>query len=123
MQLPSAVFTTGIVLEIAGGASFGKAHELSSRLEARIKEGVPGVAEVVIHIEPAVDIVVPNAHLLEERNQAKTVKQIVAAGDALCGHGACHDVRLWREESGLAASLHCSLSADMAIYQAHDLSE
>jgi divalent metal cation (Fe/Co/Zn/Cd) transporter len=47
----------------------------------------------------------------------------VALVDAQVGDGACHNVVIWEEEGGLAASLHCSFSAEVSIQQAHDLSE
>lgn len=109
-------------LEVDRDASLEEAHDLASHLEAQVKRGAPEVAEMVAHIEPMGDIARLGAPL-NHRDRAKMEKKIVALVDALVGDGACHNVALWEEESGLAVSLHCSFSPEVSIAEAHDLSE
>jgi cation diffusion facilitator family transporter len=109
-------------LEVDRNASLEEAHRLASQLEAQIKDIAPEVAEVVAHIEPMGDLVTPITPL-DHGNHAQIEKKMVALVDAQVGDGACHNVVIWEEEGGLAASLHCSFSAEVSIQQAHDLSE
>ena len=43
--------------------------------------------------------------------------------NATTGEGTCHHVMIWAEEDGWTASLHCSLSPELSIDEAHQLSE
>jgi len=109
-------------LEVDRDASLEEAHDLASRLEAEVKEAVPQIAEVVAHVEPRGDVV-SLSRQLRHADQATMEKKIVALVDALVGVAACHEVEIWQEQGGLAASLHCSFSPQVSIEEAHDLSE
>ena len=109
-------------LEVDRQASLEEAHDLASMLETQVKEAVPEVADVVAHIEPLGDATSFGRPLVQE-DHAKVEEKIVALVDALVGDGACHDVAIWEEEHRWAASLHCSLSPELTIEEAHDLSE
>ena len=109
-------------LEVDRQASLEEAHDLASMLETQVKEAVPEVADVVAHIEPLGDASSFGRPLVQE-DHAKVEERIVALVDALVGDGACHDVAIWEEGHRWAASLHCSLSPELTIEEAHDLSE
>ncbi len=109
-------------LEVERGASLEEGHDLASRLETEIKEAAPKVAKVVAHIEPMGDIEGSRISLIS-RKHAEVADKIVALTDVLTAPGACHDVTVWEEDSGLAASLHCSFCPAVSVEGAHDLSE
>jgi cation diffusion facilitator family transporter len=109
-------------LEVDRDASLEEAHDLASRLEDLVLEAAPEVAELIAHIEPRGDLDALSAPL-NHRDHARIEKEIVALVDSLVADGACHNVAIWEEKSGLTASLHCSFSPEVSIQQAHDLSE
>jgi cation diffusion facilitator family transporter len=109
-------------LEVPRDASLEKAHDLATQLESEVKEAVPEVADVVAHLEPVGDAASAGARL-EQEERARLEAHIVSLVDGLVYEGACHDVKLWQEEAGFAASLHCSLKGGLSVQEAHDLSE
>jgi len=109
-------------LEVPRDASLEKAHDLASQLEAEVKRAAPEVADVVAHLEPVGDAASIGARL-EHEERARLEAYIVSLIDGLVDRGACHDVQLWREEDGFAASLHCSLETTLSLREAHELSE
>jgi cation diffusion facilitator family transporter len=109
-------------LEVPRDASLQDAHELASQLESEVKGASPEVADVVAHLEPVGDAASTGTHLAhDERTRLEAL--IVSLVDGLVDGGACHDVKLWQEEDGFAASLHCSLETGLSVQEAHDLSE
>lgn len=109
-------------LEVDRDATLQEAHDLATRVEARIKEALPEIADVVAHLEPVGEIATPHARLSHE-DRTRMEEGIVTLVNSVVGEGACHDVAVWEEESRLAASLHCSFSPEVSIEEAHDLSE
>jgi cation diffusion facilitator family transporter len=108
-------------LEVSRDASLEEAHDLATELEARIKDAVPEIAEVVAHVEPMGDASGSAVRLCDEEHATIEMK-IVSLVDALAGEGACHHVAIWQEDAGWAASLHCSLGPELSIQEAHELS-
>ena len=41
-----------VTLGLGGEASLAEAHALASAVEERVREAVPGIADVVVHTEP-----------------------------------------------------------------------
>jgi divalent metal cation (Fe/Co/Zn/Cd) transporter len=41
-----------VTLALGGDASLSAAHSLASAVEERVREAVPGIADVVVHTEP-----------------------------------------------------------------------
>jgi cation diffusion facilitator family transporter len=109
-------------LEVDPQATLEEAHDMANHLEAQVKEAMPMVTEVVTHIEPMGDTVSLSTPM-DLMDQAELEKKVVALANALCGEGTCHDVEVREEGDGLVVSLHCFLSPEMPIQQAHILSE
>ncbi len=109
-------------LEVRRDASLEKAHELASQLESEVKVATPEVADVVVHLEPVGDATGTGARL-EDEERVRLEAYTVSLVDGLVDQGACHDVKLWREEDGFAASLHCSLETTLSVQEAHEFSE
>jgi divalent metal cation (Fe/Co/Zn/Cd) transporter len=109
-------------LEVPRDASLEQAHDLATQIEFEVKEAAPAVVDVVAHLEPVGDIANVGTWL-DHEDRARFEAEIVSVVDGLVDEGACHDVELWEKEDGFAASLHCSLQADLSVQEAHDLSE
>jgi cation diffusion facilitator family transporter len=109
-------------LEVERDASLEHAHELATKLEHEVKEAAPAVAAVVVHLEPVGDTASAGARP-EHGDSAALERRIASLVDGFVEVGACHQVELWEEEAGLAASLHCSLRGELSVEEAHDLSE
>jgi cation diffusion facilitator family transporter len=109
-------------LEVSRHASLEEAHDLATRLEAQVKEARPDICEVVAHIEPVGDAN-GSATPLGGEDHAEMEAKIVSLVDSFVGDGACHHVAIWQEDESWAASLHCSLSPELSIEEAHDLSQ
>ncbi len=109
-------------LEVSRDASLEEAHDLATRLETQVKEARPDICEVVAHIEPVGDAK-GSATPLGGEAHAEMEAKIVSLVDSFVGDGACHHVAIWQEDESWAASLHCSLSPQLSIQEAHDLSE
>lgn len=109
-------------LEVERDATLEQAHDMATSLEALVKEAEPQVDEVVVHLEPLSEEERPG-HRLLGRQHARMEEQIVSLVDDFVSDGACHRVAIWEDEKGLTASLHCSLSPELSVQEAHDLSE
>jgi len=109
-------------LEVERDASLEQAHDVATSLEALVKEAAPEIAEVVVHLEPLSDEERPG-HRLSGSQHARMEAQIVSLVDGFVTEGACHRVAIWEDEEGLVASLHCSLSPELSVEEAHELSE
>jgi cation diffusion facilitator family transporter len=119
--------TDGVVhvefhLEVERDASLEQAHDLATQIECEVKEAAPAVADIVAHLEPVGDAASVGTRVKPE-DRARFEAEIVSVVNGFVGEGACHHVELWKEEDGFAASLHCSLTAELSVQEAHDLSE
>jgi cation diffusion facilitator family transporter len=109
-------------LEVHREVSLEQAHDLATDLESQIKGAAPQIADVVIHLEPVGDAAAIGARPQHE-DRARLEAYIVSLVDGFVNEGACHHVELWQDEDGFAASLHCSLRAELSVQEAHNLSE
>jgi cation diffusion facilitator family transporter len=115
-------FHVALHLEVKRDASLEQAHEMATSLEGLIKEAAPEIVEVVVHLEPLSEEERPG-HRLSGSQHARIEEQVVSLVDGFVTEGACNRVTIWEEEQGLVASLHCSLSPELSVEEAHDLSE
>jgi cation diffusion facilitator family transporter len=109
-------------LEVDRSLSLDSAHDLATRLEERVRQTLPTVVEATVHLEPAGDAEGSSTRV-DRSVQARLEGRIVSSVDEFVGQGKCHQVTIWQEGHGLAASLHCSLSRGLSVEDAHDLSE
>jgi cation diffusion facilitator family transporter len=108
-------------VEVPPAQAVSEAHKTASQLEARLKETIPGLRRIVTHIEPA--------HVVEQV-PTKDPDAYILAGEALRiaqqlhPDGQWHDLDIRVEaDGGYALSMHCYVSGDMAIEEAHRLAE
>ncbi len=111
---PGAAFVD-LHVQVPPGMSTDQAHAIATEVEQRIRQEVPGVAEAVVHIEPARPF--PPTSVWEE-----TFLQLRRLADGL-GLGI-HELHLHaRANGGLLAEMHLEFAAHLSLAEAHALAE
>jgi cation diffusion facilitator family transporter len=106
-------------LEVDDHLSLRQAHDLARHLEGDLKKDSPETVRVNTHIEARGTGVDTGEDVTNEA--ASLVTQVQALVGEQLGPGACHDVRVSRQEGGrLVVSLHCSFDEALPIVQVHD---
>ncbi len=108
--------------EVPDNLSISHAHDRVSAMEESIIREVPGIQEVLVHIEPneGKSICRPAEESISPAIQ-KTLDQLQ---EEFPGLRDCHSVSITRDNEGrLVLSFHCSVSTDLDIGEAHDLTE
>lgn len=108
-------------VEVAPELSLARAHELVTALEQEVLAEVAGVSQVVTHLEPS-DGVDGSAPASE-----RTMEQTRRAVESVCTrtHGivAPHEIEVRARDGHLDLSFHCVVGADVAVAEAHRISE
>ncbi len=95
-----------------------EAHDLASRLEGRMREEMPEIAEVYVHMEP-IEALEGGEVSGDEELVAREVEKVVREmGDLK----ECQGVSVRRSGEKLFVSLNCLLSQNLPIGQAHEVS-
>ncbi len=102
-------------LELRESMPLAEAHDLVSRLEAEIRRDVPGVREIVTHIEP--EAAVGPAALVDAGDVARQVEGLARSVPDLLD---CHDIQVRRSSGHLALSCHCSFSDALPVNEVHE---
>jgi divalent metal cation (Fe/Co/Zn/Cd) transporter len=109
-------------VEVDPALTVGQAHEQVSALEGRLRQVVPEATRVITHIEPA--------HTGSTQRPPPTAEahrlaaQALELARALAPDRHWHDVNIRREpDGGYALSMHCHVSGDMPLEEAHRLAE
>ena len=108
-------------LEVDDILSLDMAHTQASALEETLRQEIPGLAEVVTHIEPIGEFSATRQQLPSDDD--KILKIIQEALDQL---GLCfdpHEVKIRRSAETLSISFHCIMDGETAITEAHALTE
>jgi cation diffusion facilitator family transporter len=106
-------------LEVDDHLSLRQAHDLARHLEDDLKADNPETVSVNTHIEARGTGVDTGEDVTGQ--QAALVAQVQDLVTEQAGPGACHDVRISRQEGGgLAVSLHCTFDEEMSIVHVHD---
>ena len=106
-------------LEVDDHLSLQQAHEMSSHIERDLREDMPDIEQVYVHLESrgtgigdGLDVT-PREHELVEHVRRLT--------DEIAGPSRCHNVRVLQHGEKLSVSLHCHFEKDLSIIQIHDL--
>jgi cation diffusion facilitator family transporter len=105
--------------EVDSSLSLLDAHTLVSGLEERIKEVLPRVRDIIVHIEPRGQEFGLSPDVLQEQDVYTSISRVV--GEEL-PQGTCHHLQIRRYASGWAVSMHCTLPGDMQLMEAHRIS-
>jgi cation diffusion facilitator family transporter len=106
--------------EVPDDLSVDDAHERVSAMEQSVMREIPGIQDVVVHIEPSSDktICQPAAESLSRTIQ-EVIDQLRTEYPSLRD---CHSVSITSDSSSrLGLSFHCTVSPDLSIAEAHDL--
>jgi len=103
-------------LKVRGDMRLDSAHDLADRVERDVHESVPGIAHVVVHIEP-VDHVAFVAETVDDAASSTAVGDVVLE---VTGRDAV-DIRLRTSPKGLTVYVTVLAAADQSLHDAHVL--
>jgi cation diffusion facilitator family transporter len=106
--------------EVPDDLSVDDAHERVSAVEESVMRELPGIQDVVVHIEPSSDKAVcqPAAESLSPAIQ-EAIDHLRTEYPSLRD---CHSVSITRDSRNrLGLTFHCTVSPDLGIAEAHDL--
>jgi divalent metal cation (Fe/Co/Zn/Cd) transporter len=120
-DLGSGGHSVELHLEVNEGLSLDQAHEQATAFEQALREAIPGIAEVITHIEPTGDAIARReATAADEAN----IRQIVENLSEETGyHCHPHDVTVRRAGGELQLTFHCTLAPGTPITEAHTVTE
>jgi cation diffusion facilitator family transporter len=108
-------------VEVSDSLSVEEAHSLVTGLEDALKLKLPGVDQVLTHIEPA------SSTLEGRRAAAADKKRVLEALDEIAQHVQVpcgfHDIEVRRVGSELFVAMHCHMEGETGLAQAHDLTQ
>ena len=107
-------------LEVDPSASLESAHETASKLESAVKSSIPGIGEVVTHIESAEEEqLIRDDVTKQSRELVRTIRKTTLG---ISGVKKCRDVEVHSAEDGLHLTITCVLEKTLSVSEAHDIS-
>jgi divalent metal cation (Fe/Co/Zn/Cd) transporter len=116
-----AAYSLELHLEVDEALSLDDAHAQATALEESLRLEMPGLKEIVTHIEPIGEFSSTRQQVPSEDDKILAVIQ-----EALDQLGLCfdpHDVKIRRSAEALSISFHCIMDGETAITEAHALTE
>jgi cation diffusion facilitator family transporter len=107
-------------LEADGALPLREAHALASSLEARARAEISHLAELTTHIEPRGQLTSASNSGLEESQVLQAVRQVLSE---IVSSGTCHQVQVRRSGERWVISMHCLLPGELALAEAHRISD
>ena len=108
-------------VEVDGSLSIAEAHERASEFEAAVRRASRALNHVVTHIEPlAAATLARPVTPAEELRVLEILHELSRDPDLGCQP---HDVTVQRTGPDLSVSFHCAVGADIAVADAHALTE
>jgi len=108
-------------LEVDPNLTLEAAHDQATNLEREIKQKVPEVKEVTIHLEPLPREV--EATDGSAASQTAIEKKLLEIAHKTPGVLDCHSIEARQAGKEVVVSLHCTLNPDLPVAQAHDITE
>ncbi|MDE3181471.1 MAG: cation-efflux pump [Acidobacteriota bacterium] len=108
-------------LELDPNLTLEAAHAQASGLERQIKQTIPQVSEVNVHIEPMLNRVesAQDAHWLRVRME----KNLLTIARKTPGVVDCHSVEAHQVGDNFFVNLHCTLEPDLPLRRVHEITE
>jgi divalent metal cation (Fe/Co/Zn/Cd) transporter len=108
-------------LEVDPRLQLAEAHDRATQLESEIKENLPEVNEVNVHLEPLLVAVETGNearldHLAVERKLEELARETAGVLD-------CHSVEAHQVGGNVVVRLHCTLEPNLPIAKVHDITE
>jgi cation diffusion facilitator family transporter len=110
-------------LEMASDLTLAEAHAVANAFEIRARAALPGLREIVTHLEPVPTSLPGEGGRLSAAEITNLRARLGSLADAVAGPAACHDVMLHDISGHVTATLHVTQPADMPLTEAHRLAE
>ncbi len=108
-------------LEVDPNLRLSEAHDQATQLEKEIKESLPEVHEVNIHIEPLLKQVEPADQVLLD--PARMERKLEELARETRGVLDCHSVEAHLVGGNVLVRMHCTVEPDLPIARVHDITE
>lgn len=108
-------------LEVDENLKLAEAHEAADAYERALRREIPGLDQVITHIEPRGDASALRRGDPEDERPVR--RALEAIQDARGVRIAPHEIRVQRVGDELSVSFHCTLDARTSIAEAHALTE
>lgn len=107
-------------VEVKPGLTLGEAHRQASELERRLQTQLPGVREVLTHIEPSNEQGAPLIHTQAARDLRD---QALTIANDLYPDADWHQPSVRLAFGGYAITMHCHLPETVSVEEAHVIAE
>jgi cation diffusion facilitator family transporter len=98
-----------VVIGVAPGAAVGQGHAAADRVEAALRDALPGI-DVVVHVEPG-------------GAQGELRERVLAAALTVSQVREIHNLKLLEVGDSFEVSLHLKLPGDLSLERAHEIAE
>ena len=113
--------TLELHVEVKDTLSLEEAHTQATQFEEAVRQELPGISEIVTHIEPSGDVAATRHVSLAGKKQIiDAIHQIAKQSELRCEP---HDIIVHRLGNELSVSFHCLYDAETPIIDAHDITE
>jgi cation diffusion facilitator family transporter len=106
-------------LEVDDHLSLAQAHEMASHVEKDLREDMPEIAQIYVHMESRGTGLGDGRDVTAQ--EGRLVQEIKQLSNEIAGPGSCHNVLVRRHGDMRSVSLHCHVDKQMSIIQAHEL--
>ena len=106
-------------LELESGISVKAAHEITNRLEGRLKATLKSVSTIISHLEPTTEFLEPVDYHLGELSKLR--KQIVQVSESFPEIKSSHEIQILTRNGRHSITLHCTIDGSMNLDQAHEI--
>ena len=107
----SAVFAD-LHIQVDPTTSTEHAHSIAHEVQSRLREHRPDIRDVVIHVEPAIELGGPGIHQLADQVVQEAALQVD-------GVGKCDQLEVSVSRGQYVLSLHCVVDGGMSVEESH----
>jgi cation diffusion facilitator family transporter len=112
-----AVNHVDLDIEFPPGTSFEEAHRLAEQVESRVRDALPHVASVCVHLEEqSTDPIAIDDVTTREAELIERITELVRGEPQIL---ACTELRIFASHSGLKISMACSLPRALTLRETH----
>jgi len=108
-------------LEVSDELSLDAAHTEATAFEQALRDAIPGITQVITHIEPTGDAIARRDSTATDEANVRRIVENLSEETGLQCHP--HDVTVRRAGGELQVTFHCTMEADTPITDAHAITE